>query len=287
MKSGTQTEEDVMGIKTRHVRTIAIASGKGGVGKTNITANLAVGLSKLQKKVLIIDADLGLSNIDVVLNIATKYNIRHLFTGEKRLKDLLIEGPHGIKILPAASGIQELTSLNEFQRLRLIEEFDSYEIDADIILIDTPSGISTNVTFFCTAAQEIIIITSPEPTAITDAYAVIKVLSTRYHEKDFKIIVNSAKNQNEAKEIFRRLSIVTERFLNISLDYIGYVPYDSSFTKAVRVQRPFIDIYPESDAAKNLMEIADSLSSDNDANIKGSPQFFLGDLLGVNKNVEV
>lgn len=276
-----------MGIKTSSVRTIAIASGKGGVGKTNITANLAIGLSKLQKKVLIIDADLGLSNIDVILNIATRYNIRHLFSGEKNLKDLMVEGPHGIKILPAASGIQELTSLDEFQRLRLIEEFDSYESDVDIILIDTPSGISTNVTFFCTAAQEIIIVTSPEPTSITDAYAVIKVLSTIYHEKNFKIIINSAKNQNEAKEIFRRLSIVTERFLNISLDYFGYVLYDGSFTKAVRVQKPFIDIYPDSDASRNLMEIAARLSSDNKTNVKGSLQFFLGDLLGVNKNVGI
>jgi len=276
-----------MSIKTSPVKTIAIASGKGGVGKTNITVNLAIGLSKLQKKVLIIDADLGLSNIDVILNIATKYNIRHLFSGEKSLKDLMVEGPHGIKILPATSGIQELTSLSEFQRLRLIEEFDSYEGDVDIILIDTPSGISTNVTFFCTAAQEIIIVTSPEPTAITDAYAVIKVLSTMYHEKDFKIIINSAKNQNEAKEIFGRLSIVTGRFLNISLDYFGYVPYDGSFTKAVRAQKPFIDIYPNSDASRNLMEIAARLSTDNDANVKGSLQFFLGDLLGVNKNVGI
>jgi flagellar biosynthesis protein FlhG len=129
------------------VRTIAVASGKGGVGKTNITANLAIGLSKLNKKVLVFDADLGLSNIDVVLNLVTKYNIKHLFNGEKSLKDLIVDGPMGIKVLPASSGIQELTALDEFQRLRLIEEFESYDGGIDYLLIDTSSGISPNVAF--------------------------------------------------------------------------------------------------------------------------------------------
>jgi flagellar biosynthesis protein FlhG len=239
------------------VRTIAVASGKGGVGKTNITANLAIGLSRLRKKVLILDADLGLSNIDVILNLAAKYNINHLFTGEKRLKDLVVDGPGGVKILPASSGIQELTALDEFQRLRLIEEFDSYDDDVDYLLIDTSSGISSNVAFFCMAAQEIIIVTSAEPTAMTDAYALMKVLFTKYQEKNFRVLVNNVKDEKEAHEVFKRLSIAAEKFLCISLDYIGFVPHDNCVPKAVRQQRALLDAYPGSAASSSLLNLSE------------------------------
>jgi len=268
---------NIAGRKT--IRTIAVASGKGGVGKTNITANLAIAFRKLNKKVLVIDADLGLSNIDVVLNLATKYNIRHLFNGEKSLKDLIVEGPAGIKILPASSGIQELTELDEFQRLRLIEEFEAYDGEVDYLLIDTSSGISTNVAFFCMAAQEIIIVTSSEPTAMTDAYALMKVLFTKYQEKNFKILVNNVKDEKEATDVYRRLSIAAEKFLSISLDYLGYVPYDALLQKAVRQQRALIEIYPESEAATRIMQIAHKISIETNNNIKGTLQFFLGGLL--------
>ena len=261
------------------VRTIAIASGKGGVGKTNITANLAIGLSRLDKKVLIFDADLGLSNIDVILNLAAKYNIKHLFNGEKKLKDLIIDGPSGIKVLPASSGIQELTELDEFQRLRIIEEFESYDDDVDYLLIDTSSGISTNVAFFCMAAQEIIVVTSAEPTAMTDAYALMKVLFTKYQEKNFKILVNNVKDEKEAIEVYGRLSTAAEKFLSISLDYLGYVPCDALLQRAVRQQKALLEIYPDSEAARSLMMIAKKISSENNKQIKGTLQFFLGGLL--------
>lgn len=268
---------NIAGSKT--VRTIAIASGKGGVGKTNITANLALGLSRLDKKVLVFDADLGLSNIDVILNLASKFNIKHLFRGEKKLEDLIVEGPQGIRILPASSGIQELTSLDEFQKLRLIEEFESYNENVDCLLIDTSSGISENVSFFCMAAQEIIIVTSAEPTAITGAYALIKVLFTKYHEKNFKIIVNNVKDLKESIDVYRDLSTTAERFLSISLDYLGYVPHDIFVQKAIQQQKALVDLYPESDAAKCLIEIAKKISAENNNNIKGTIQFFFGGLL--------
>ncbi|HDH53346.1 MAG TPA: MinD/ParA family protein [Nitrospirae bacterium] len=261
------------------IRTIAVASGKGGVGKTNITANLAIAFSKLNKKVLVFDADLGLSNIDVILNLATKYNIKHLFRGEKKLKDLIVDGPLGIKVLPASSGVQELTELDEFQRLRLVEEFESYDDGVDYLLIDTSSGISSNVAFFCMAAQEIIIVASPEPTALTDAYALIKVLFTKYQEKNFKVLVNDVKDEKEAADVYRRLSTVAERFLSISLDYTGYVPHDDHVPKAVRRQKALIDIYPDSKAAKSLLRISERLMNDDSSNVKGTLQFFLGGLL--------
>jgi flagellar biosynthesis protein FlhG len=262
----------------KYVRTIAVASGKGGVGKTNVTANLAISLRKLGKKVMIVDADLGLSNIDVLLHLAPKHNIQNLLNGDMPLKDILIEGPHGIKILPAGSGVQELTALDEFQRLKILEAFDSYSDDVEVLLIDTAAGISENVAFFCIAAQEIVIVTSPEPTAITDAYALIKVLSTRYQEKEFRVLVNCVKNPDEAVEVFRRLSLAADKFLNISLDYLGYLPYDESVQNAVRAQQAFIDMYPNRPISRRIMEIA-QLFLDRSEKVKGTLQFFIGNLL--------
>lgn len=262
----------------KYVRTIAVTSGKGGVGKTNVTANLAISLRKLGKKVMIVDADLGLSNIDVLLHLAPKHTIQNLLNGDLPLKDILIEGPHGIKILPAGSGVQELTALDEFQRLKILEAFDSYSDDVDVLLIDTAAGISENVAFFCIAAQEIVIVTSPEPTAITDAYALIKVLTTRYQEKEFRVLVNSVKNSDEAVEVFRRLSLAADKFLNISLDYLGYLPYDESVRNAVRAQKAFVDLYPNRPISRRIMEIAQALL-DRSEKVKGTLQFFIGNLL--------
>jgi flagellar biosynthesis protein FlhG len=264
--------------KKNFVKTIAVASGKGGVGKTNIAANLAIEMKKKGRKVMILDADLGLSNIDILFQLTPRYNIQHVLSGEMNLKDIIIEGPFGIKILPASSGIQELTALDEFQRLKLLEGFDSAELDIDCLIIDTAAGISENVAFFCIAAQETVVVTSPEPTAITDAYALIKVLFTRYQEKEFRILVNMAKTPEEAFEVFRRLSLVAEKFLNISLDYIGYIPFDISVQKAVKAQRALIDIYPNSIASKQFAEIATKFS-DSRSGVKGSLQFFIGNLL--------
>ncbi len=264
--------------KRNFVKTIAVASGKGGVGKTNIAANLAIEMKKKGRRVMILDADLGLSNIDILFQLTPRYNIQHVLSGEMNLKDIIVEGPFGIKILPASSGIQELTALDEFQRLKLLEGFDSAELDIDCLIIDTAAGISENVAFFCIAAQETVVVTSPEPTAITDAYALIKVLFTRYQEKEFRILVNMAKTPEEAFEVFRRLSLVAERFLNISLDYIGYIPFDISVQKAVKAQRALIDIYPNSIASKQFAEIATKFS-DSRSGVKGSLQFFIGNLL--------
>ena len=267
--------------KNKFVKTIAITSGKGGVGKTNITANLAMEISKKGFSVMILDADLGLSNIDILFQITPKYNLQHVLNGQMNLQDIVVEGPNGIKILPASSGVQELTALNEFQRLKLLEGFDSYNVDIDYFLIDTAAGISENVAFFCVAAQEIVVVTTPEPTSLTDAYALIKVLFTKYQEKEFRVLVNLAKNPEEAFGVFKNLSKVAERFLSISLDYIGYIPFDNSLKKAVKAQKPVVDIFPDSIASKQFSIIADRFLN-NKNTIKGSLQFFIGNLLSVN-----
>ena len=265
--------------RQRAVKTITVASGKGGVGKTNIVANLAIALRQMGREVMIFDADLGLSNIDVVLNLSPKYNIGHVLSGERTLAEVIVEGPHGIKILPATSGVQEITSLDEFQQMMLVEAFDSYEGDIDVLLVDSAAGISANVAFFCSASQEIVVVTSPEPTALTDAYALIKVLFKNYQEKRFRVIVNSVRDQAEAVEVFRKLSMAAERFLSISLDYLGHIPFDESIRKAVRMQKAVIDKFPLSPSARQIKEIAARLDSEAIGGEKGSIQFFWNALL--------
>jgi len=267
----------------KFVRTIAVASGKGGVGKTNITASLAIAMSRLGKNVVIVDADLGLSNINILLNRHAKHNIKHLLDGELALKDILIEGPHGIKILPAGEGVQDLTRLNEFQRLKLLEAFDSYEGDIDVMLIDVSAGISENVTFFCSAAQDLIVVTTPEPTAWVDAYHLIKVLYTEYQENKFHVLVNAVRNEAEAREVFATLTNATDRFLSIGLDYLGYLPYDEKVKQAVRAQRSFIDMFPNNFISKCVNELAAKIF-DQPEKVKGTIQFFIGNLLSSSLN---
>ena len=269
--------------KRKFVKTIAVTSGKGGVGKTNLVANLAVALAKLGKEGMILDADLGLSNIDILLHLAPRYNIQHMLNGMMGLKDVLISGPRGVKILPASSGVQELTALDEFQRLRILEEFDAFEGETDVLLIDTAAGISENVAFFCIAAQEIIVVTSPEPTALTDAYALIKVLFTKYQEKDFTVVVNSVNSDEEAFKAFKKLSLVAEKFLHISLDYLGYIPHDNSVQRSVKAQKAFVEAYPNSIASRRVIEMAAKISG-QEGKVKGTLQFFIGNLLSASAN---
>jgi flagellar biosynthesis protein FlhG len=271
--------------KQKYVKTIAVASGKGGVGKTNITACLAIALSKLRKNVVIIDADLGLSNINILLNKQAKYTVKDLLEGTLTLKDVLIDGPHGIKILPAGEGLQDLTRLYDFQRLKLLEAFESYNGNIDILLIDNSAGISANVTFFCSSAQELVIVTTPEPTAWESAYHLIKVLYTEHRENKFHILVNAAKNEAEARQVFETLTKATDQSLSISLDYLGYLPYDEDVKQAVRSQTAFIDLYPRKLISKCVNEIAVKILDQPDK-IKGTVQFFLRSLFSAPAGTE-
>ncbi len=243
----------------RPVRVIAITSGKGGVGKTNIAANLAYHLSQMNRKTLILDADMGLANIDVILGIAPKHNLYHVLRGEKTLGDVIVDGPGGMKILPAASGIQGMADLSRGEKLALLDELEGLGDDLDFMLIDTAAGIAGNVIYFNVAAREIIVVVSPEPTSITDAYALIKILYSNYGEKRFMLLANMVRNSNEAREVFLKVSNATSHFLNLSIEYLGYVLDDAKVADAVRHQKALAEIYPDSRASKCLQSIARKL----------------------------
>jgi flagellar biosynthesis protein FlhG len=259
----------------KQVRVVAVASGKGGVGKTNVVANLALSLQSQGKRVLILDADLGLGNLDVLLGLAPRFNIQHVLSGEKEIADILMTGPGGVLILPACSGIQELTALTDSQKMNLLSQLDTLENLIDIMLIDTGAGISDNVTYFATAAQDIIIVASPEPTSLTDAYALIKILSTRYGEYRFQLLSNMVKSPQEGKDLYRKMTAVSDRYLNISLDYLGHILHDDHVPWAVREQRAVVDLFPKARASACFSLLAEKIChSPSTARLKGNLQFF-------------
>lgn len=263
-------------------RVYAITSGKGGVGKTAVVANTAVAMAKLGKKVLILDADLGLANIDVVFGLAPRYNLNHFFAGDHDLGSILVDGPHGIKILPAGSGVQNFTRLTSKQKLRLLDGLDQMHNDFDFVLIDTEAGISENVTYFNTAAQEILVVTTPDPTAITDAYALMKLLSTQYQEKRFNLVVNQIQHENEALDVYRKLTMVSNRYLDISIDFLGSIPADKQMTDAIRKQRVIVDLFPSSKISAAFANLAGTICSEQPlASPKGGVQFFWKRLLDI------
>ena len=256
-------------------RVIAITSGKGGVGKTNIVGNLGYAFAKLGKKVLILDADLGLGNLDVLLGLAPKYNLSHVILGERKIDEILVEGPAKMNILPASSGIQELTNLNKDQKIEILTQLDLLIDSVDVLFIDTAAGISSNVMDFNATAQEVVVVVSPEPTSITDAYALMKVLSLKYSGKACKLIVNMVRRPEEGREVFRQLQIVTDRFLDITIEYLGYVLFDGKVTKGVKTQKIVSELYPDTPASRCFADISRKIANMSPLNLpKGGSNLF-------------
>ncbi len=257
-------------------RVVCVTSGKGGVGKSNLTTNMAYALARQGKRVLVLDADLNLANVDILLGLTPKFNLHHMFTGEKSLREVMIEGPGGILILPGSSGIMELANLTETQKLYFLSEMEELNQQLDIMLIDTAAGINENVIYFNLAAQERIVLLTPEPTSLTDAYALIKVLSSRHDVKRFSIIVNQAQSEREALAVFRQLSLVCDQFLGtLSLDFLGHIPYDKKLIQAVRSQRLVTVLFPETPASRMFFKIAQQLlASKPEPTTDGNIKFF-------------
>lgn len=258
-------------------RVIAVTSGKGGVGKTNLVGNLAVSLSRMGKRVVIIDADVGLANIDIIFNLRPEYNIRHVISAQKSLNQVLVESKHGIKILPGGSGFADLTQLSDGEKLNLLSEFETLADQADVIFVDTGAGISSNVLYFNAACDECIVIATKEPTSITDAYAMMKVMSLEYGTHHFKLVVNMVESESDAKKVFGSLSGALDKYLsNVVLEYLGCLPFDKSLQNAVQKRSLVMDTADESDVATAIEMLGVKLlNSPAGVGSNGSLTFFV------------
>jgi flagellar biosynthesis protein FlhG len=241
------------------LQVLAVTSGKGGVGKTNMTANLATLAARAGKRVLVIDADLGLANVEILLGMQPTRHLGHLIDGSASITDVLALGPHGIHLLPAGSGVPQLTQLNDAAKMNLMANLDALAERFDVVFIDTGAGIGDNVLFFVGAAQEAILVVNPEPTALVDAYAAIKVFSQDAGVQRFAVIVNPVVDELSARDTFPRLTAVANRFLKAKIRHLGYVPRDENVHKAVMARRPVVDMFPMAPASRALVDIADRL----------------------------
>ena len=262
-------------------RVITVTSGKGGVGKSNITLNLALAFAKRGKRVVIMDADFGLANIEVLFGLVPKFNLKHVFDGEKTIGEIITDGPLGVKLVSGGSGIRELANMDERQMGMVIEKFSYLDTIADIILVDTGAGMGNAVINFVKASGETLIVTTPEPTSLTDSYAVVKAVYNDLGSRPlFKVIVNRADNEAEANDVFGKISTVSKHFLNIDLENLGYIPYDVNMLKAVKRQEPVFMLFPETDAAKSIDRICLKLLGVGAAETAGGIKSFLKKFTG-------
>lgn len=242
--------------KPQMVRVIAVTSGKGGVGKTNISVNLGVTLASQGKNVMLLDADLGLANVDVMLGLYTNYDLSHVMKGERTLEEVVCVGPQGLRIVPASSGIQAMAELSKAEHAGVIQAFSEINSTPDVMIIDTAAGISDNVVTFSRAAQEVVVVVCDEPASITDAYALIKLLNREYGIYRFRVIANRVHSAQEGRMLFNKILKVTDRYLDTALDFMGVVPEDEYLRKAVQKQRAVVEAYPRSKSAMAFKKLA-------------------------------
>ena len=242
--------------QSRLIKVIAVTGGKGGVGKTNVTLNTAISLAQQGKRVMVLDADLGLANVDVLLGLRVEKNLSHVLSGECTLDEVLVEGPYGIKIAPASSGSQSMTELTSTEHAGLIRAFSELQSQIDVLIVDTAAGISDMVLSFSKASQDIIMVVCDEPTSLTDAYALIKILNKEHGVFRFKIVANMVRSMREGDELFSKLSKVTNRFLDVALELVAVIPFDENVRKSVRKQKAIVEAFPTSPAAMAIRRLA-------------------------------
>ncbi|MEP0356932.1 MAG: MinD/ParA family protein [Paraglaciecola sp.] len=266
--------------QSRLIKVIAVTGGKGGVGKTNVTLNTAISMAQQGKRVMVLDADLGLANVDVLLGLRVEKNLSHVLSGECTLDDVLVEGPYGIKIAPATSGSQSMTELTPTEHAGLIRAFSELQSQIDVLIVDTAAGISDMVLSFSKAAQDILVVVCDEPTSLTDAYALIKILNKEHGIFRFKIVANMVRSLREGDELFSKLTKVTNRFLDVALELVAVVPFDENVRKSVRKQKAVVEAFPAAPAAKAIKGLAQKAISWPIPNQPGGHlEFFLEQLV--------
>jgi len=260
----------------RPVKVITVTGGKGGVGKTNICANLAVALSMLGRRVMLLDADLGLANVDVMFGLQPHYNLADVVRGERKLQDVIVNGPAGVMVVPGASGLSDMADLTPAHHAGIIHAFSELTHDLDTLLVDTAAGISDGVLRFAEAAHEVLVVVCDEPTSITDAYAIIKLLSTERGVSRFRIVTNMTRQGGDGSGLFEKLVRVTDRFLKVTLDHAGSIPFDDRVWRAVQLQTPFVTAFPTSLAAGALKKLAHRADKwEVPQNARGNIEFFV------------
>src|SRR5271168_2368659 len=266
---------------TRPVKVIAVTGGKGGVGKTTVSANLAVAIAAQGRDVMLVDADFGLANVDVLLGLHTRFNLGHVMKGQCSLEDAIVTGPHGLQIVPAASGMKHMANLTEAEHAGIIRAFSDLYHRVEVLVVDTAAGLSDSVMTFSQAAHHVVVVVCDEPASITDAYAQIKVLSREHGVQRFQILANQTRRSGEGPDLFDKILRVCDRFLNVTLEFAGSVPYDDYLRRAVQRQTAVVEAYPasiSSVALKNLAAKADKWSVPQGA--RGHLEFFVERMVG-------
>ncbi len=262
------------------IKVVAVTGGKGGVGKTNLSVNLSIALAEMRRRVVLMDADLGLANVDVLLGLHAEYNLSDVLNGSKNIRDVLLNGPAGIKIVPASSGIQQMAALSPQEHAGLIHSFSELSDQVDVLVVDTAAGISDTVVSFVRAAQEVIVVVCDEPSSITDAYALIKLLNAEHGVFRFRVVANMTRSAQEGINLFNKLNTVCERFLDASLQYIGHIPFDENVRKAIQKRRPILEYAPRSKAASAIKVLAQKVDEwPIQSAPRGHLEFFLERLL--------
>jgi flagellar biosynthesis protein FlhG len=264
------------------VQVIAVASGKGGVGKTNVSVNLAVSLARLGRRVMLLDADLGLANVDVLLGLRPQHTLADVLAGTKSLDEILVSGPHDISIVPASSGIAKMANLSTLEHAGIVRAFSELQRPVDVLIVDTAAGIHDSIVHFCRAAQEVLVVVCNEPAALTDAYALIKVLNRDQGMFRVRVLANMVRDLSEGRALFQKLSGVCDRFLDVTLDLAGTIPYDDYLRKSVQRQKAVTELYPRAPASRAFQKLADQVSQwPLPQTSSGRIEFFVERLLGV------
>ncbi|ACL70416.1 MinD/ParA family protein [Halothermothrix orenii] len=268
-------------IKGSETRVIAIASGKGGVGKTNVAVNLGLALQKKGKRVLLLDADLGMANVDILLGLTPKYNLNHVLKGKCDFYEALLEGPEGLHVLPGTSGVEDLINISSREVNRLIETFNQMEENYDIILIDVGAGIHYSVINFIMGCDEVVVVLTPEPTAVMDAYSLIKIMANHGYNRDISLLINQVSNQQEGDKVTGRMTKVIEEYLGLDVRVMGYIPFDEHIRQAVKAQQAVVHLYPGSKAGKAFSGIAERVLNQTRTKKPKGMKGFVSKIIGI------